>query len=259
MINLVVCSLGAIKSSENSNEISEETLQMISELHSEGIRFAVVTGMNYDAVAPLFGNLKKDIIFACNDGGVVIYQDKVLSKTPIDRLICLDIEREVSEDLNYRVTYGTEKGLYITTHDYDFIRGSKEEGKTPEFIKDTKELHGDITKITIYSKKEFNEQSYSYFYNKWAKGANVAISNPNQINITAQYVNRSIVVSLIQHMFAVSAEDTVIFGAEYRDIEMFKHSYFSYALQSADGEVKRSAQYITENIPTILQDIMRMI
>lgn len=259
MINLVVCSLGALKCSEKSNEISEETLDLISQLNSESIRFAVVTGMNYDAVSPLFGKMKKDIIFACNDGGVVIYQDKVLSKTPIDRLICLDVERELKEDSNYKVTYSTERGLYITSHEYELIKALKEEGKTPEFVKDTKELHGDITKITIYSKKEFNEESYSYFYNKWARGANVSISNPHQVNITAQYVNRSVVLSLIQHMFAVSTEDTVVFGAEYRDIEMFKHSYFSYALQGADAEVRRTAQYITENIPTILQDIMRMI
>ena len=68
MINLVVCSLSALKCSEKSNKISEETIDLIARLNSEGIRFAVVTGMNYDAVSPLFGKIKKTLKY----GNIVI-------------------------------------------------------------------------------------------------------------------------------------------------------------------------------------------
>lgn len=258
MINLVICDLETTLVSEDSNQISEETLEMISELKQKDIRFAVVTGRNYDSVYPLFGKLKDDIIFICNDGGSILYQDKVISKTPIDRLICLDIEREIAEDQNYQLSYATERGIYITTHEYGLIKRVKAFGGEPEFVKDTKSLHGDITKITVYAKTAFDEKSFEHFYTKWAKGANVAISSPNQLDITAQYVHKASALALIQQVFGISTEDTVVFGGGYSDIEMFEYSYFSYAMQNADAEVKRAAQYIAENVNTILEDILRM-
>ena len=78
MINLVVCSLSALKCSEKSNKISEETIDLIARLNSEGIRFAVVTGMNYDAVSPLFGKIKKDIHDSERVCGEVRYQGNLI-------------------------------------------------------------------------------------------------------------------------------------------------------------------------------------
>lgn len=254
MIRLVVCDLETTLLSDNY-AVSDETLKLISELKKQNILFAVVTGLNYDAVYPLFGNLKNDIVFICNDGGTIIFQENVISKTPIDRLICLDIEREMSERNDYYISYATERTLYVTTHEYDFLKSF---GAKPEYIEDVKKLHGDITKITIYAKNDFDEESYAYFYNKWSTDANVAISSEKQIDITAQYINKAGALSFVQQAFEISKEDTVVFGGGYTDIEMFNYSYFSYAMQDADGEVKRSAQYIAENVETILEDILRM-
>ncbi len=258
MIRLIVFDLETTLVSEDSNQIAEETLELLSEFRQKDIYLAVVTGRNYDCVAPLFGKLKDNIIFICNDGGAIIYQDKALSKTPMDRLICLEIEREISADPQYDITYATERGLCITSHEYDFIRRLKAFGAEPEFVKDIKALHGDITKITVYAKDGFDEKSFEHFYSKWEKGANVAISGPNQMDITARYVHKASALALIQQIFEITAEDTVVFGGGYSDIEMYGYSYFSYAMQNSDAEVKRAAQYITVNVDTILEDILRM-
>ena len=65
-------------------------------------------------------------------------------------------------------------------------------------------------------------------------------------------------IQVLQHVFNSSEEDTVVFGGGYNDIEMFGHAYFSYAMQWADSEVRRSAKHIAENVNTILEDIIRM-
>ena len=88
--------------------------------------------------------------------------------------------------------------------------------------------------------------------------ANVAISNPEQLYLTAKYVTKGNAIQVLQHVFNSSEEDTVVFGGGYNDIEMFGHAYFSYAMQWADSEVRRSAKHIAENVNTILEDIIRM-
>ena len=98
MINFIVCGLENTLLYENKNKIDDRTIELISELNANGVKFAVATGRNYDAVKPLFGNVKNDIVYICNDGGVVIYQDKVISKTPIDRLVCMEVVSEIEKN-----------------------------------------------------------------------------------------------------------------------------------------------------------------
>lgn len=258
MINFVVSSLEDTLISDGQLEVSEDTINLIMELKKNGVQFAVATGRNYDAVHSMFGKVKNDIVYICNDGGVVIYQDKVISKTPIDRLVCFDVASEMEKDIRYKLIFAGERNAMINTHDIDFINYTKSMGMEAEYIKDVKGIHGDVTKITICAKNGFDEETYELFYNKWSKKANVAISNINQAYITGQYVTKGNAIALVQHLFGISEEDTVVFGGGYSDIDMFAHSYYSYAMQFADAQVRRSAKHIAENVNTILEDILRM-
>ena len=121
MINLIVCSLEGALLPEGSLEIPEEIIELIARLNKEGIRFAMATGRNYDAVKSLFGKVKNDIIYICNDGGVIIWQDKVISKTPIDRLVCMDVVSELEKENRFQLVFAGERNVTIHTHDHDFI------------------------------------------------------------------------------------------------------------------------------------------
>ena len=206
----------------------------------------------------MFGKAKDHIAYICNDGGSVIYRDKVISKTPLDRLVCLEVANELEKNRDYKLLFSGERNAVVTTRDIDFINYLRTMGIEPEKEKDTKSMKGEINKITIFAKKGFDQTSYEYFYKKFSKNANVAISNPEQLYLTAKYVTKGNAIQVLQHVFNSSEEDTVVFGGGYNDIEMFGHAYFSYAMQWADSEVRRSAKHIAENVNTILEDIIRM-
>ncbi len=258
MINFVVSDLESALIPDGQLEISEKTINLILELKKNNVKFAVATGRNYDAVRPLFGKVRNDIIYICNDGGVVIYQDKVISKTPIDRLVCLDVAAEIEKDMRFQLVFAGERNAMIRTRNSDFINYLKKMGIETEYIKDVKAIHEDITKITIYTRDGLDEESYEHFFRKWSNKSNVAVSNPEQAYITGEYVTKGTALALVQHVFHISEEDTVVFGGGYSDIDMFEHSYFSYAMQFADAQVRRSAKHIAENVDTIMEDILRM-
>ena len=132
MINFVVSSLEDVLITENHREISEETINLISELKERDVKFAVATALNYDAVKDLFGKVKNDIIYICNDGGAIVYQDQVIYKNPIDRLVCIDVASELEEERQYKLLYSGERGAYVTTYDSDFKRKLQGMGVIPE-------------------------------------------------------------------------------------------------------------------------------
>lgn len=261
MINFIVCGLEDILIHEGVKEISEDTIELISQLLKQDIKFVVATGLNYDAVKPLFGKVKNDLIYICNDGGVIIHEDKIISKTPVDRLICLDVITEMEKEQfaeDIRLVFSTERETLVSDDSDNFIQYLKDRGITPKIVDSLRAMYGDITKITLCSKKGFDEETYEYIYTRWAGKVNVDIANPNQAFITGPYVTKGAAIALVQHVFDISEEDTVVFGAGYSDIDMFEHSYYSYAMQSADAQVKHAAKHIAENVNTILEDVMRM-
>ena len=97
MINFIVCGLEGTLIDENNKTISEETIDLIATLLENDFKFAVATGLNYNLVKPLFGKIQDDIIYICNDGGVIFQGEKVISKTTIDRLVCLDVLIEMEK------------------------------------------------------------------------------------------------------------------------------------------------------------------
>ena len=121
MINFVVSDLETALVPNGEKMVQEETIELIMELKEKGVYFAVATGRNYDAVYPMFGKAKDHIVYICNDGGSVIYRDKVISKTPLDRLVCLEVANELEKNRDYKLLFSGERNAVVTTRDIDFI------------------------------------------------------------------------------------------------------------------------------------------
>ena len=261
MINFIVCGLEDILVNNTEKKISDDTLGLIEELLQKDVKFAVATGLNYDSVKDLFRKVKNDIIYICNDGGAVIYEDKVISKTEVDRLVCMDVITEMEKEPfenDVKLIFSTERGAVVEDDSKSFIKYLETTGIDAEKVENLRTVHGEVTKITLCSEKGFDEKTYEHIYTKWTGKVNVAIANPNQAFITGLYVTKGNAIALVQHVFDISEEDTVVFGAGYSDIDMFEHSYYSYAMQWADAQVKHAAKHIAENVDTILEDVMRM-
>lgn len=50
--------------------------------------------------------------------GSVIYRDKVISKTPLDRLVCLEVANELEKNRDYKLLFSGERNAVVTTRRY---------------------------------------------------------------------------------------------------------------------------------------------
>ena len=258
MIRLVVSSLENIIELDEDRKVKEDILDLIVRLKEKDIKFAIATAQNYDSVKDIFGRLKDDIIYICNDGGVVIYRDIVISKTPIDRLVCLGVADELGDNRSYKLVLAGERNAVLLKANATFERRLKKIGIIPEFVSSTQEMSGDITKITIVKDKGFTEAEYSEYVEKWGNRANISATDETHMFVTGQYVSKGMALAVIQHLFDISEEDTVVFGAGFSDIDLFDHSYFSYAMMDSASQVRDAAQHIAESVNMIIEDILRM-
>ena len=114
-------------------------------------------------------------------------------------------------------------------------------GIEPEKEKDTKSMKGEINKITIFAKKGFDQTSYEYFYKKFSKNANVAISNPEQLYLTAKYVTKgNAIPQFVQHVFLIHQKKIQSLGRRSTIVtfEMFDHAYFEHLCNAVGRAVR---------------------
>ncbi len=49
------------------------------------------------------------------------------------------------------------------------------------------------------------------------------------------------------------------FGDSYNDLEMFQNSLYSYAMTSANAEIRSCAKYVTTTVESILYDVYQVL
>lgn len=259
MIRFIVSDVDGTLLQEGSNRVSERIMEMIPELKEKGILFGVASGRNYDELKNLFAPVKNDILYITNNGAVVIFDEEIVCKSIIERRLALDIIKDANSQRGCNVLVTGEKASYITKKDFIFNNFVKKEmGFDSIEVEELYKVREDMTKISVHQRGGVTEEMLEYFFKKWGNQAQIAVSGPEWIDFTAPYVNKGNAIAMVQRLYEISQEDTMTFGDNYNDIEMFEHSYFSYAMQNAHPEIRKAAKHIAPSVETILEDVIRM-
>ena len=68
-------------------------------------------------------------------------------------------------------------------------------------------------------------------------------SGPDCLDTGICGVNKGTAVEALQQMWNITPEETMVFGDQYNDIEMFERAYYSFAMQDAVEGVKKKARF----------------
>lgn len=259
MIRFVITDVDGTLLQNGKKQVSDKLLSQIPQLKEKGILFAVASGRNYDELINLFAPVRSDMLFITNNGGVVIFDDEVVFKSPIARRDALDIIKEAESIVGCNALVAGEKSSYYLAKNYDFAKFMKE---TMEYhsneIEEIYKIREDITKISVHQNGGVSEAVFTRFAKKWGQRTEISVSDREWFDFTAPYVNKGNAIANVQRLYEISKEDTMTFGNSYNDLGMFECSYFSYAMQNADNEIRKVAKHIAPSVETILEDVIRM-
>lgn len=258
MIRFVVSDVDGTLLQDRKTELSSKILEQIAELKEKGVLFGVASGRNYDELKGLFAPVKKDILYITNNGAVVIFDDEVVFKSVVERRLALDIIKDGISQPGCNVFVTGEKASYVTKKNMAFNNYLKNVVKfNPVEVEEFYKVREDITKISVHVRDGVTQDLVDYFYKKWGRKTQITISGPEWIDFMAPFVNKGNAVATIQQLYEISIEDTMTFGDNFNDIEMFKQSYFSYAMQNSHPEIRSAAKHIAQSVESILEDVIR--
>ena len=110
--------------------------------------------------------------------------------------------------------------------------------------------------VVFLFKKSGITREAEMFMKKWGSKVQVVQSQDTWVDFTAPMVTKGAALYMVQQAFGFNYDETMTFGDNYNDLDMFAQSFFSYAIQDAAPDIRNSARFLAPDVETILMDIL---
>ena len=243
MIKLIASDMDGTLLDSNKN-LSPSIYSILRKLNDKGIVFVAISGRNIISLKELFKDIKEDIVYASNNGNYITYKDKVIFENYIEKNMVYEVAKIIRKKAKHNTIYCAKDSIYSESI-IPVIVGKKLNLKV-KYIKDIMKIEDKILKISTFGRQKIINRALedvSILNDKLmiTKSGSTCFDICNLGGTKKQGIN------ILQKVFNVKYEETMVFGDHMNDLEMMSSAYYSYAMENAEEEVKRNARFIAGN------------
>ncbi len=251
MIKLIVSDIDGTLVGDGQGEgaMDPAYFEVIHSLVRRGVRFMACSGRQRQSIEKLLRPVKNEILYACDGGSIVFdYKDMLYAKTLSRKtalLIMEDAARLTDCDI---MVCGTKRAYcrWVDSELYHWMVGSY--GYDMEAVgEDLSCIQDEIVKISIYHRELAEQLTAPWFRPKWEGQVKLTLAGKQWLDCVPKEAGKAGAVSFVQKKWGITPSETVVFGDNQNDMEMFALADYSYAVEGAREEVKMAARYQCEN------------
>ena len=244
----------------DEKKIDENIYELLPKLKEKGIRFVVASGRQYPSLCNDFKEHVKDVVLCSENGAFIVDDGKELHAS------CMTKEQvKMSLDAAFAVE-GMEPIVCAKYVTYTRDEGVKEFLESPKFnykmavADDLYEIEDDIIKISMLVMN--GEDTVAMFRKVRAEldeSLNLVTSGPGCMDTGIYGVHKGAAVDVLQEMWGIRPEETMVFGDQYNDVEMFTRAEYSFTMAGAMEGVKKKARYLagSNNDGAVVKEIRK--
>ena len=244
MIKLIVSDMdGTLVNDEK--KIDENIYKILPKLKEMGTKFVVASGRQYPSLCKDFQEHVKDVVLCSENGAFVMDNGKELYAR------CMTQEQvKMSLDAAFAVE-GMEPICCARHVTYTRSPEMKEFLESPKFnykmavVDDLYNIDDEIIKISMIVLN--GEDTVAMFRKVRAaldESLNLVTSGEGCMDTGIYGVNKGTAVAALQEMWGITPEETMVFGDQYNDVDMFDRAHYSFAMEGAVEGVKKKARFI---------------
>lgn len=242
MIKLIASDMDGTLLDSNKN-INPEFNKILNTLKEKGIIFAAISGRDLASLKYEFKDVKEDIVFASNNGNFIVYKGKVLFENYIEKEELNCILPTIRKNAKHFTIYCTKDGVYAESL-FPFIAGLKF-GLKVKVVKDITKINSKVIKISTFGKQKMIDRSLNAL-NHFKDRFMITPSGSTCFDICKVGGHKGQGIKILQDLYNVKFEETMVFGDHMNDLEMMDYAYFSHAMENAEKEVKSRARFIAK-------------
>lgn len=245
MIKLLLTDVDGTLVKEGGDELNPEYYEVIEELKRAGVIVGVASGRQYASIKHLFDPVKKNMLFLCNNGTYVTSNGRDIFIDRMNREDVLEVIGDIRKIPSSILMYDTKDITYVESGNPGFHRMLRDDYHY-EFqqVPDLKKVEKDCIKLSVYCPENMEGIMGKAFVPKWKNRIKTAFSGECFLDCMRLGSNKGRALSVIQEMYGISREETMVFGDNLNDIEMLQQADYSFAMGNAREEVKEAAGHV---------------
>lgn len=260
MIKLIASDLDGTLLQNGAQELTPRAIDLVRRLTQKGIYFVAASGRQYANERRLFSPVRDDISYIAENGSVCIHKGSVISRGVIEDDLAFRILNELKQQKDFEIVVSREDTCLIEDNDPSFVDLIVNVMKnTTEIVEDITKIHGPILKIAVASIAEgahVVDKYLKYLQDKFGSEIKIVTSGNIWIDFIAPGANKGTALSEMMKVLDVKPEECIAFGDQYNDVEMLELVGTSYAMSNAAPGISIHADYITDSVEDVLEDIL---
>lgn len=256
-VKLVVSDVDGTLIKSGNKYLEDGFIDVVEKLLEKGIIFAVASGRQRISIESVFESCTKPLYMISENGGNIYYNGEDLCFHAFSKEEYAEIIEGVSRQIKeayfvmaapdaYYVEAGKPEWEDMLTNKYFF--GIK-------VVDDIRKLEQPVCKVAIYVRGDLPAHA-AHFRSLWGDRMEIAVSGDEWIDINPKGTNKGNGVKVLQQMFGVTPEETMVFGDNENDVSMMYSAKYSCAVENAVPAAKRAAAYETGSVLEELKKLL---
>ena len=243
MIRLIVSDIDGTLVPEGGSLLNPEYMTVIRELTDRGVRFAAASGRQWASIEAVFEPIKEKIFYLSDNGSYLGCHGRNLFLNPIERDTAQELIKAIRQTPDLDILVGGPDVAYIESRNQEYINLLIHgyQFKVVQ-VEDISQVADQIIKISAYKPCRIQEATEGLMAQFGGK-LKMAIAGDMWLDSMAPGVCKGHAIKTLQENLDIKPEETMAFGDQMNDMEMFERAYYSFAVANARDEVKKAARF----------------
>lgn len=247
MIKLIVSDMDGTLLNDDK-QIDERIYDLLPKMQAKQIRFVVASGRQYPSLQRDFAEHAKDIVIIAENGAFVVQDGKELYYRGMNAKQIQHCLKEIAKLPDVVPLLCAKYCGYTDQKELYDLLSSPKFHYDMRLVEDLSQITKDVTKVSMI---EFGGRGTKFCYDalkpNLTKEMTLVISGESCLDTGLQGVTKGTAVEALQKMWGITPEETLVFGDQFNDVEMFDCAYYSYAMSNAMDGVKQRARFLAGN------------
>ncbi len=251
MIKLVISDIDGtlVGDGQGYGALDPEYYEVIHRLRKKGIRFLACSGRQRQSIQKLFRPVADEMLFACDGGSDVYEKGSLLYAKTLEKEMANEIIRDGRQISECDILVCTTERAYCASEDSEMYHWMVDSyGFDLVAVPDlTKDIREEIVKVSLYHRDRAEELTNPWFRPRWEDRVKLNLAGIQWLDCVPTDAGKGEAVRFVQEYLHILPSETIVFGDNQNDIEMFLAAGKSYAVENARQEVREAADIICES------------
>jgi hypothetical protein len=230
-----------------AGELHSDFYPLFKEMRQHNILFTAASGRQLLNLQNKFGPVKEEMAFIAENGSYVVHKGEDIFVQAMDPTTVKALINRARQIPSVDIILCGKKKAYLENTAPEFMRHVNMYYDSQQVVPDLLQVEDDeFLKIAICDLGGSEKNSLPHFTDLQDR-LQVKVSGHIWLDLSHKLANKGTALNVLQQRYNITAEETMVFGDYMNDLEMMQQAYYSYAMENAHEEIKKTSRFNTKS------------